>query len=85
LSDSEAGVQIIQNRRDIQDSDALLYFPSLVWSPGRLIDYGMALAYGLPIIICGAPENSMYFRSEMVTVCEPVTLTITLLRVLRIP
>lgn len=43
-----------------------------IWSPGRLIDYGYALAVGLDILIVGTPEQSIYFRGEKS--CTPETL-----------
>lgn len=41
-----------------------------LWSPGRLIDYGLAVASNIPILIVGQPEPSIYFRGEQVSVCE---------------
>lgn len=67
LSLEEAQRQVIINRREIILSHALLYIPHYniqfrpEWSPGRLIDVGMAMAMALPIIICGRREPSLYF------------------------
>lgn len=82
LTDEQAMERADQNYDEIFAADILLYFPSwwsgtelsqiARWSPGRLIDYGMALACGLDIIIVGTPEPSIYFRGA--TVCTPETL-----------
>ena len=67
LSLEEARRQVIINRREIILSHALLYFPHYNiqfrpdWSPGRLIDVGMAMAMALPIFVCGRREPSLYF------------------------
>lgn len=62
----------------IQDSEDIMTWEPR-WSPGRLIDFGIALAYGLELIIVGTPEPSIYFRG--VTVCTPETLHETVKKV----
>lgn len=95
LTDEQAVARANQNCAEIVQADILLYFPSWHWdslfkwfcpnwSPGRLIDYGYALACGLDILIVGRPEPSIYFTPHVATVCTPKTLRDTLGRVLRI-
>ena len=70
-----------QNRQDIipkmPDHEP---FPR--WSPGRLIDVGIAFACRVPVIVVGKVEPSIYFRGELVTVCAWGTLRETIQRVL---
>jgi len=96
LTDEQAVDRVAQNMREIANAHALLYVPSWtdsrfepgvmlpVWSPGRLIDVGLAMGFGVPIIVVGRPEPSIYFRGELVTVCEWETVRETIKRVLRI-
>ena len=81
LTDDQAVSQAKINRAEIGAAHALIYVPSWkmdqygdnwlpVWSPGRLIDVGIAFANRIPIIVVGEPEPSIYFRGELVTVCE---------------
>lgn len=94
LTDEQAVSRAKINRAEIASAHALIYVPSwvytrsglpdrVVWSPGRLIDVGIAFANRIPIIIVGSPEPSVYFRGDMVTVCEPETLRATVQRVLQ--
>lgn len=93
LTDEQAVSRAAINRGEIASAHALRYFPSWLkdewggnflprWSPGRLIDVGMAIACGVPIIIVGRPEPSLYFRGDMVTACEFETLRQTVQMVL---
>lgn len=68
VSLNDAQKQVVINRREIILSHALLYLPCWninfkpEWSPGRLIDVGIAMAMGLPVIVCGRREPSLYFN-----------------------
>jgi hypothetical protein len=94
LTEQEAASWALLNCYEIANAEALIYFPSWwkpigetsgpCWSPGRLIDFGIALGTGKKIIICGKPEPSIYFRGGLVTVCEPDTLVETVKRVLKL-
>lgn len=92
---TKAQVQAIQdqNKADIRASDVLVYVPKLgpstlamysgtflpAWTPGRLIDYGIAVAFDQPIVICGPVESACpYFRGARVRVCEPKNLAETI-------
>lgn len=95
LTDEQAVEQVETNTREIKSADALLYVPSWYtvpsgdsvgiarWSPGRLIDFGMAMGFTIPIIVVGQPEHTIYQRGELVTVCAPETLRETIQRVLK--
>ena len=41
-----------------------------LWSPGRLIDVGIAMACSVPVLVVGMREPSIYFRGASVSVCE---------------
>ena len=56
--------------------------PRPIWSPGRLIDFGLAMGVMIPIIVVGRPEPTIYQRGELVTVCDWGTLRETIQRVL---
>jgi hypothetical protein len=82
LNDAQAIERAELNILEITKADALLYFPKWVearldgtdswplWSPGRLIDVGLAMALCVPIVVVGKVEPSIYFRNGLVTVCE---------------
>jgi hypothetical protein len=88
LSDEQAYEQVMINDREIAAADLLLYFPCWsddglpCWSPGRLIDFGMALARGVPILIVGQPEPTIYQRRTLVRDCMPATLAETMRQML---
>lgn len=88
LSDFQAKEQVMLNMQEIADADVLLYFSCVnalgepFWTPGRLIDFGIAFGKGKPIIIVGKPEESIYFRCHLVTSCEPNKLCETIKKVL---
>lgn len=92
LTDEQAVSRAKINRGEIASAHALIYVPSwerdgydeLVprWSPGRLIDFGIAFACRIPIIVVGVPEPSIYFRGALVTVCNWETLRETVQSVL---
>lgn len=95
LTDAQAVEQVETNTGEIMCADALLYVPSWYtvpsddsvgiprWSPGRLIDFGMAMGFMIPIIVVGQPEHTIYQRGELVTVCAWGTLRETIARVLK--
>lgn len=95
LTDDQAVEQVDTNTGEIMCADALLYVPSWYtapsadspgiarWSPGRLIDFGMAMGFMIPIIVVGTPEPTIYQHSEFVTVCDPATLRDTIQRMLK--
>lgn len=81
LTDAVAYGQVATNLAEIKQADALLYFTCHTsiggypfWSPGRLIDFGIALASNVPIIVVGKPEPTIYQRGQLVTVCTIKTL-----------
>ena len=90
LTDEHAVSRAKINRGEIANAHALLYFPSWGWdrgtvpnwSPGRLIDVGIAFASNIPIIVVGRPEPTIYQRGELVTVCAQETLRETVKKVL---
>ena len=99
LTDEQAVSRAKINRGEIASAHALLYVPSWIyrsyyeqmeglavpgWSPGRLIDVGIAFACRVPIIVVGQPEPSIYFRGELVSVCDWGTVRETVQRVLGI-
>lgn len=73
MTDEQAMLQAQVNVIEIVQADALLYFPCFnalgepFWSPGRLIDFGIAMATCVPIIVVGPREPTMYQRGELVT------------------
>lgn len=95
LTDEQAAEQVETNTGEIMCADALLYVPSWYtapsadsagiarWSPGRLIDFGMAMGFMIPIVVVGRPESTIYQRGELVTVCSLETLRETIQRVLK--
>lgn len=96
LTDDQAVAQAYTNADEIMGAHALLYVPSWYdapseksdgiprWSHGRLIDFGMAMGFMIPIIVVGKPEYTIYQRGTLVTVCDWATLRETLRRVLKI-
>jgi|CXWL01.1.fsa_nt_gi hypothetical protein len=79
LTDAQAEQAAETNWREISDADLLLYFPCWAgdragrypfWSPGRLIDFGIAVGSLIPILVVGQPEPTIYQRGAQVSVCE---------------
>ena len=78
LTDAQAEHAAMINRQEIRRAHLLLYFPcwgrnsgpSPLWTPGRLIDVGLAMACSVPVLVVGIREPSMYFRGAQVSVCE---------------
>jgi len=78
LSEAQARLQVETNVVEILNADLLLYVPSWgitpglllepYWSPGRLIDVGIAIVARVPVLIVGKPESSIYFRG--MPVCD---------------
>ena len=94
MSDEAARLQVETNIVEILNADLLLYVPSWFmgtltngghvwdprWSPGRCIDVGIAMGAGVPVLIVGTPEPSIYFRG--MPSCQPGELRETVGRLL---
>ena len=87
LTDDQAEQAALTNWKEIRESHLLLYFSCWqrdiairdakpLWSPGRLIDLGMALACRVPVLVVGERETSIYFRQALVSVCERTPLAL---------